>query len=299
MKEITPLTKPTAAHGLNLIVPAYKSAFVTIGEVWLLLAFGAFVAITISLFEGQSFDDVFPNLGVMMHVRNVLFWASPAIMFFIYLVVSAKIWTVCFNAQNPEGNRLNALFGVPEKAAFCALIKLALVSCLITLIPLTAFAIFYSGVNFLSEGAITISPTLSDILFSAVFVFHQLVMARYLFAVPMSIADSSSGSSKSVSLDQAWQRTKDWYPIILMALIPITLLEQGVNFAVAMIVDDAAHDGVSLSYLRVAIFISHCVTIVITGLATLHVILGVWSQMRLDQFDQQADRTKLSVVNDL
>lgn len=289
MKEIIPFVGRNAAHGLSLILPAYKSAFVSIGKVWALLAFGGVVAVTNDLFVGQSFDDGFPNLGVIARTMvGVLLIGTPTISFFIYLVISAKIWVVCFTAQNPEANRSRAFFGFQEKAAFGAFFKATLVSGLIMGVPLIAFAIAFAGLNFLTEGAVTTSEAMGEILFISVFILQQVVIARYFLAVPMSVEAASSTSAKSVSLDQAWQRTKDAYPTILMALIPIALVETGLKHVIGVIINDAVHDGVSLSYLRVATPLSYYVTTVMTGLATLHVILKVWSQTHMAEVDQEA-----------
>jgi hypothetical protein len=285
MTEITPFARSTAVYGLSLVLPAYKSAFVTIGKVWLLLAFGAVVAVTSDLFVGQYLDDGFPNLGAMQYVLGVFFLASPAILLFIYLVVSAKVWTVSFNALDSKESPFESLFGRQEKVAFWALFKVTLVSISILVWPLIAFAIVYTGFIFLTNGPSVMSDSLTNALFLGVAILYKLIIARYLMTIPISIAASSSSLFKGVPLAQAWQRTKDWYPIILMALIPIAMVESGVSHVIGITINDVLSAGVSLPYWRLALpVIYYCIN-VITALATLHVILKVWSQTHVAEVE--------------
>jgi hypothetical protein len=281
MTSITRDDPPDIRQGLRLIAPAYQSAFEALEKAWVPLAFGAVVTIATVFIGRQGIKQADALNGPSIWSALAYF----AIIFMIYLVISAKVWTICFNAQNPTLAAPTSVFGKQERAAFGALFEVSIATALISILPLIILATLGWWMYFvLSTGTKPNGTVVNFLFYIALVAIGQTIVARYLMAIPIAVSDKSTNNFKSNLLGQAWRHTQDWYPTILKALIPIWLIGEGAITVIKSAVALADQTPWSLAAQLSGAIVCYGFY-VISALASMHVILHVWSQTRETAFD--------------
>jgi hypothetical protein len=268
-------------QGLRLIAPAYQSAFEALEKAWAPLAFGGAVTIATVFIGRQGIKQADALNGPNIWAALAYF----AMIFMIYLVISAKVWTICFNAQNLPDAAPTSVFGKQERAAFGALFEVSVATAFISILPLIILVTLGWWMYFvLTTGGMPNGVVFNFCYYIAYVSIGQTIVARYLMALPIALGDTSSDNLKSNLLGQAWQHTQDWYPTILKALIPIWLIGEGGITVIKLAVALADQAPWSLAAQLSGAIVCYGFYI-ISALASIHVILHVWSQKSETAFD--------------